>query len=124
MKHNPLADAMITIKNAEEVGKKTCLVPKSNLINTVLQAMEKAGYIGETRQNKRDITVSLVGKINKSKAITPRHSCSYKDFVKYEKRYLPTRNMGIIIISTSKGVMNHKEAKEAKIGGKLLAYVY
>ena len=124
MRHNPLSDAMIIIKNAELVGKKSCLVFKSDLIKNVLEVMEKNGYIDKYKINKRDITVPLVGKINNCKAISPRHSCSYKEFEKFEKRYLPTKNIGIIIVSTSNGVMSHKESKEKKLGGKLLSFVY
>ena len=124
MNHNPLADAMIVIKNAENVGKKECAVTRSDLIKNVLDIMEKTGYITGIKVGKRDITVSLNGKINVSKAINPRYSCKYTDFEKFEKRYLPAKDIGVIILSTSKGVISHKEAEKNKIGGKLLAYVY
>jgi small subunit ribosomal protein S8 len=47
-----------------------------------------------------------------------------KDFETWEKRYLPAREIGLLILSTPKGVMDHKRAKEMHVGGKLLAYVY
>ena len=115
---------MIVIKNAEIVGKKTCTVPRSELIKNVLEVLEKTGYVEKIQVNKRDIDIWLSGKVNDSRAITPRHSCGYKDIEKFEKRYLPTKDIGIIIISTSTGIVDHKEAKEKKVGGKLLAYVY
>ncbi|MBI4895759.1 MAG: 30S ribosomal protein S8 [Candidatus Aenigmarchaeota archaeon] len=124
MRHNLLADAMITIKNAENVGKSECLVPNSELIKNVLDTMKKAGYIDGYRLNKRDISVVLSGKINSCRSISPRHSCKYTEFEKFEKRYLPTKLMGIIILTTSSGVVDHREAKEKKLGGKLLAFVY
>jgi small subunit ribosomal protein S8 len=43
---------------------------------------------------------------------------------KWEKRFLPSRNLGLIILSTNKGVMDHVQAKEEHVGGVLLAYVY
>ena len=46
------------------------------------------------------------------------------EFEKWEKRYLPAREFGLLILSTSKGVIEHKKAKQTKTGGKLLAYVY
>lgn len=124
MKHNLLADAMITIKNAENVGKNECLVPNSELIKNVLETMKRAGYINGYRMNKRDISVELSGKINRCKVVSPRYSCKYTEFEKFEKRYLPTKQMGIIILTTSSGVVDHKEAKVKKLGGKLLAFVY
>ncbi len=124
MKHNLLADAMITIKNAENVGKNECLVSNSELIRNVLETMKKAGYIDGYRADKRNISVELNGKINRCKVISPRYSCKYTELEKFEKRYLPTKHMGVIILTTSSGVVNHKEAKEKKLGGKLLAFVY
>ena len=46
------------------------------------------------------------------------------DFEKYEKRYRPSRDMGIMIVSTVEGMVAHDKAKEKKIGGKLIAYCY
>ena len=47
-----------------------------------------------------------------------------EEFEKFEKRFLPAQDFGILILTTNQGVMTHKEAKERKIGGRLLAYVY
>jgi SSU ribosomal protein S8P len=41
-----------------------------------------------------------------------------------EEKYLPARQIGILILSTSRGVMSHLEARESRTGGVLLAYVY
>jgi small subunit ribosomal protein S8 len=46
------------------------------------------------------------------------------EFEQWEKRTLPSREVGLLVVSTSKGVLSHKEAKEKNIGGKLLAFVY
>ena|SRR3989338_6843254 len=124
MRHNLLADAMIIIKNAEMVGKTKCSVPRSDLIKNVLAALEKDRYISKVKITKNDIIVSLNGRINNTRAIVPKLSCRYADFEKFEKRHLPTKDIGTIIVSTSKGVMSHREAKKNKIGGKLLAFVY
>ncbi len=47
-----------------------------------------------------------------------------EEFEKFEKRFLPAKDFGFLILSTSKGIMTHLAAKEKSIGGKLLAYVY
>ena len=49
---------------------------------------------------------------------------SKDEIEKYVKRYLPARNIGIIIISTSEGLMTHTTAIEKKLGGSLIAYIY
>ena len=46
------------------------------------------------------------------------------EFEKFEKRYLPAKNFGILIVTTPEGIMTHNEAKERGIGGRLLAYMY
>ena len=47
-----------------------------------------------------------------------------KELEMWEKTYLPSRDMGILAISTPQGVLSHKEAKEKNVGGSLLAFVY
>jgi small subunit ribosomal protein S8 len=46
------------------------------------------------------------------------------EFELWEKKFLPSREVGILVVSTSRGVLSHREAKEKGIGGKLLAFVY
>ena len=46
------------------------------------------------------------------------------DFEKFERRYLPAKDMGILIVSTPAGIMTHVEAKKKGLGGRLLAYCY
>jgi len=46
------------------------------------------------------------------------------NYEKFEKRYLPAKDFGMIIVSTNQGIMTHIEAKEKGLGGRLLAYVY
>ncbi len=128
MLHDPLADMMSTIKNAEKIGKKSCVTRSSNLIKAILEIMQKHGYIGafefidDGRGGK--FNIELTGKIIDCNVIKPRYSVSAKEFEKWEKRYLPAREFGLLILSTPKGVMEHTKAKQAKIGGKLVAYIY
>lgn len=126
---DPLADALSTIKNAEAIGKGSCtLKPASKLIGTVLKVMQDKGYLGEfefIEDGKAGIyEIKLIGKINKCGAIKPRYSVSSIDFEKWEKQFLPAKNFGTLILTTSNGVMSQYEAREKNIGGQLLAYVY
>lgn len=124
MRHDTISDALSIIKNAENVGKPECMVPASKLVQAILQIMQKEGYIGHVKDSGRAVRVELIGKINALHAIRPRFAIARKDFEKFEERYLPSRDIGIIIVSTSQGVMTHKEATTKGIGGRLLAYVY
>ncbi len=128
MRHDILADVMSAIKNSESVGKKQCITPSSNLVKEVLSIMQREGYIGkfeyidDGRSGK--FKIELKNRVNGCNVIKPRYSVKVNDFEKWEKRYLPSRNFGILILTTNNGVMTHKEAKEKKVGGKLIAYVY
>ena len=70
------------------------------------------------------IEVVLANRINKCNAIKPRFSIQKGEFEKFERRYLPAKDFGIIIISTSNGLMVHNDAKANGLGGKLIAYIY
>ncbi len=126
MRHDLLSDAMYVINSAENIGKNSCVVRKSKLVHSVLEVIKNAGYIGDfnASEDGRTIEVHLLGKINRSRAVRPRFVVKKGDHEKWENRYLPAKSFGILIISTSKGVMNQEDAKKAGIGGRLLAYVY
>ena len=129
MQHDPLNDALISIKNAELSGKMECRVyPASKLTGRVLNVMQKYGYIREFEfvENGRggEFIVKLHGRLNSCGVVKPRFSVKRDDIEKFERRYLPGKNFGILVISTTKGVVSNNEAKELGIGGKLLAYVF
>lgn len=128
MRHDLLADMFCTIKNAEALGKSECKVPVSNLIKDSLKVMENNGYIAgsEFLDDGRggNMVVKLMKKVNNAGVIKPRYFVKADDFAKYEKRFLPAVARGILLVSTSKGVMDQKKAREEKIGGSLLGYVY
>ncbi len=126
---DPIADGLIAIKNSDNAAKKECLYrPASKLFGEILKVMQAQGYISsyEFIEDGRDgiYKVGLLGKINQCKAIKPRHAVKKNKFEKFEKRYLPARDVGIIVVSTPKGVLSHREAKEKGLGGRLIAYVY
>lgn len=126
---DPLADAMSSIYNSELVGKPEVVVaPASSLIERVLQVMQSRGYVGEFERiddgKAGRIRIQLMGRTNKCGVIKPRYPVKRDGFEKYEKRFLPAFNYGILIVTTPNGVMTHEDAKKEGIGGRLLAYVY
>jgi small subunit ribosomal protein S8 len=129
MLNDPLANAFSKIMNAELAGKTECLLrPASKMLLKLLEMMQASSYIGEFKviEDKKGnvIKLNLIGKINKGTVIKPRYAVKKNEFEKFEKRYLPAKDFGIIFVSTSKGIMNHKEAKEKGLGGRLIAYIY
>ncbi|AEA46981.1 30S ribosomal protein S8 [Archaeoglobus veneficus] len=124
-----LSNAMSIIKNAESCGKSECEIrPASKLVGNVLRVLKDYGYIKsfEYRDDKRGgaFFVELSGRINDCGAVRPRFSVKKTEYEKFEKRFLPARDFGILVVSTVKGVMSQKEARERGLGGVLLAYVY
>ena len=129
MLNDPLANALSAILNAEKIGRKECIIrPISKIIKKVLGVMKDNLYIGEAQeiQDARggSIKVSLIGNVNNCGAIKPRFSVKKDLYEKFEKRFLPAKDMGLIIVSTSQGIMTQEEAKKKNLGGKLLAYCY
>ena len=114
---------------ASKTGKVECTAtPVSKVMLKILQIMQDQKYIGsfEVQDNNKGkiVKINLLGALNKCGAIKPRFPVKSDGFEKFEKRYLPAKDFGFIIVSTSKGIMTHNEAKEKKIGGKLIAYIY
>lgn len=124
-----LSNGLITIINNEMRNRRECIIsPASKLLGRVLRIMQLNGYIGEfefiddSRSGK--FKVQLLGRVNKCGAVRPRFSVKVDGFEEWEKKILPSRDVGLIVISTPKGVLSHREASEKHVGGKLLAYIY
>lgn len=127
--NDPLANALSLIKNAEKVGKTELVIkPISKVIRTVLKIMNEHGYVGALEEKEDGkgnyFVLPLLGAINDCGVIKPRRAISVNDVEKNEKRYLPGKGFGIVLISTSQGIMTVAEAKEKHIGGKLISYCY
>ncbi len=127
--NDPLANVLSSIVSYESRGKRVLLVnPVNGVIKDVLGIMKREGFVGDfesVSESKGGFgNLHLLGRINQCGVIKPRFSVKVDEFVKFEKRFLPARDVGILIVSTSKGVMTHYEAKEKNIGGKLIAFCY
>lgn len=129
MLNDPLANALSTIKNAETKGISTCMIrPSSNLIGGILSLLKEKGYVGNFEfidDGKAGVfQVELVGSINNCGVIKPRYPIKRNDLDKWESRYLPARDFGLLILTTTEGIISNTEARKKGIGGKLLAYIY
>lgn len=128
MRHDLLADMFSIIKNAEFNGKGECMVPSSKIIRDVMKIMQKNKYIGsfefidDGRGGK--FRVELLGMINDCSVIKPRFSLRKDEFIKWEKRFLPSVSIGLMFMTTPKGIMDHRQAKKEGVGGSLLGYIY
>jgi small subunit ribosomal protein S8 len=124
-----LSDALSNIWNHEIIGHREVVIkPASKLIGAVLRVMQKTGYIGEFEFIDDSRTgifkIQLLGRISKCRVVKPRYPVKNGSYENWEKRYLPSRGFGLLIVSTPEGVISHQEAKSKGLGGRLLAFVY
>ncbi len=125
--NDPIADALSKINNAVKALNRDVVVKKSKFLLAVLEVMKKNGYVGSIEvleENPKEVKINLLGTINKCLAIKPRYPVKIEELERQEKRFLPAKDFGILIISTNKGLLTQKEAKEQNIGGTLVAYCY
>lgn len=124
MSQDIIADALNEIMNAKRSKKKKVIIDRhSDLMLKVFNIARKDGYIEDYNVEKRKVEITI-GNLSNCRAIKPRFNAKKDKIQFYVKRFLPARNIGIMIVSTNKGVMTHIEAIEKNIGGSLIAYFY
>lgn len=129
MRMDIIADALTRINQVQDIGRMNCKIsPVSNLLKKVLKIFKDEDYVQDfeiINDGKGGIIkLDLTGQINECGAIKPRFSVSKDTYEKFEKRFLPAKDFGLLIVSTTEGVMTHHQAKKEGIGGQLIAYVY
>ncbi len=126
--NDPIADALSKINNAVKALNKTVVLKKCKLLVNILDLLRDNGYVGsyELIEDGRQglLKVNLLGTINETFAIKPRYPVRIDELESYEKRFLPAKDFGVLIISTNKGLLTQKQAKEQNLGGFLVAYCY
>lgn len=126
MSHDIVADALNMMRNAKRANKEDIVINKiSNVFIEVLKIMKQKGAIKKYKINTKEKSVEVsLGDLTDCKAIKPRFTVQKDEIEKYERRYLPARNVGTMIVSTNKGLMTHEEATQEGTGGCLIAYFY
>jgi len=119
-----LADCFSAIKNAETIGKGECFSVVSSMVKNVLEVMKDKKYIEDYEKEGKRFKIKLNHRINDCNVIKPRFSFKKDDIEKWEKRFLPATGVGLLIVTTPKGVMAHEKALKEGVGGKLLGFVY
>lgn len=85
--------------------------------------MKNNGHI-EYKINDDNTIYVEIKKLNMCRAVKPRYYVKKDEVNKYLRRFLPSRNIGVLVISTNKGLLSHKDVLEKQIGGSVLAYFY
>jgi small subunit ribosomal protein S8 len=127
---DPIADMLTRIRNANRVGRRLVLIPKSKICTGIAQVLKDEGYIDEydviDDERQGQIRIRLKYAMNGDKVIHTLDRQSKPGCRVYRKvDDLPKvlNGMGIAVVSTSKGVMSDRKAREANVGGELLCTV-
>lgn len=124
MSQDIVADALNKILNAKKAHKERLEVNHhSKLLLSVLAIAKLREYVKNYKVDKNLLNIEL-GRVHFCKAIKPRFVVRTEEIEKYVKRYLPAKDIGVIVISTSQGLMTHQTAMEKNFGGSLIAYFY
>ena len=128
---DPIADYLTRIRNAQKAGHKVVDVPASNMKKSITEILFDKGYISSYKfeddvNHQGNIKIAL--KYNsKNPAIKKLIRVSKPGLRKYTNTDSIPRvinGLGIAILSTSKGVITDKEARNLKVGGEVLCHVY
>ena len=128
---DPIADMLTRIRNANSSKHKTVDVPASKIKTSIAEILFKEGYIKSfeviNNENQGIIRITLKYDEKGTRVIDGIKRISKPGLRVYaSKEELPKvlNGLGIAIISTSKGLKTDKEAREAGIGGEVLAYIW
>jgi small subunit ribosomal protein S8 len=127
---DPIADMLTRIRNANRVGRRLVLIPKSKICTGIAQVLKDEGYIEEydviEDEQQGQIRVKLKYSLTGQKVIheidrTSKPGC--RVYRKVDELPQVLNGMGIAVVSTSKGVMSDRKAREQNVGGELLCVV-
>lgn len=132
MNTDPIADYLTRIRNANSAGHKVVSIPASNIKKEITKILFDHGYIlsykFEDDSNQGSIKIALkYDSYSKEPVIKKLERVSKPGLRKYsDSGSLPRvlNGLGIAIVSTSKGLMTAKKAKQSNIGGEILCYVH
>lgn len=127
---DPIADMLTRIRNAALAGKHEVVMPHSNIKETIARQLVKEKYL-------KDVSVSGEG-VKKQLEVVINEPGTNATFTEINRVSTPGRRVyakageiprikngrGIVLISTSKGVMNGNEARKQRLGGELICKVY
>jgi small subunit ribosomal protein S8 len=129
---DPIADYLTRVRNAIMAGHRVVEIPASNLKKEITKILLEKGYIlnykfveeGPQGSIKIALKYDPVNKVNAIKKLIRVSSPGLRKYVGYKDLPRVLNGLGVAVVSTSKGVMTDKEARELKVGGEVMCYVY
>lgn len=125
MSQDIISDGLNQIMNAKRIEKRELVIKRySKVLLSLFELMKAKGHIDyEVNEVEKTVSVKII-KLNECRAIKPRYFVGVGGIDKYLRRFLPSRNFGDLVVSTNKGLVDHRVAVENKTGGALIAYFY
>ncbi len=129
---DPIADYLTRLRNAIQANHRVVEIPASNLKKEITKVLFDKGYIlnykfvdeGVQGTIKVALKYDPVNKVNAVRKLIRVSTPGLRKYVGHKDMPRVLNGLGIAILSTSKGVMTDKEAREQKIGGEVLCYIY
>ena len=122
---DPIADLLTRIRNAKLVGKTEVRVPSSKMKKVIAEQLVKNGYLADVKlEDAKPRGVLVVTTNSTINEITRVSKPGRRVYVGASEIPKVKSGRGLVLISTSKGVMTGTEAAKAKLGGELLLKVY
>lgn len=127
---DPIADLLTRIRNATMVGKTEVRVPSSKIKKVVAEQLKKSGYLADVKVEAgkpRDTLVVTIAKDGENATFTELTRMSKpgrRMYVGADEIPRIKSGRGIVLVSTSKGVITGQEAVKQRLGGELLLKVY
>jgi small subunit ribosomal protein S8 len=127
---DPIADMLTRIRNANRVGRRQVLIPRSKICAGIAQVLKDEGYIDDfdviedPRQGQIRVRLKYASNGEKVIHVIDRQSKPGRRMYRAVGELPKVLNgMGIAVVSTSKGVMSDRRARENNVGGELLCTV-
>ncbi len=128
---DPISDLLTRIRNAHLAGHEAVEVPYSRVKNEIVKILQQEGFLAGSKMNEKKpfatLTVLLRYTANRQPAIQSVKRISKPGCRVYASKDEVPRvlgGLGVVILSTSKGVMTGKKAQELGLGGELVCEVY
>jgi small subunit ribosomal protein S8 len=129
---DPIADFLTRLRNAIKANHRVVEVPASNLKKEITKILFEKGYIlnykfveeGPQGSIKIALKYDPVNKVNAIKKLIRVSTPGLRKYVGHKDLPRVLNGLGIAILSTSKGVMTDKEAREQQVGGEVICYIY
>jgi small subunit ribosomal protein S8 len=131
MMTDPISDMLARIRNGSLARHDRVEMPHSNLKKHIAEVLKQEGFLDDVRESegegKKTLTLVLRYSRDKSSAIDGVRRVSApgrRVYVRYDRIPRVRSGMGVSILSTSRGVMTDRQAREQKVGGELLCEIW